>query len=194
MLAAAALAACGTVPIQPPADDTPLFRRIDARVGTAYASEARLAYVTNPLMRFDVGHSSVGRFEQAFAAMFAEIVALPDWPPWRHERPPVDGVIELQSVDPQLLLGNDQNRPDTVRITYRVCLYKPNGMEIRCWTTSAYNTRQRGIGECLDLRECIVPQVEIAMREAVARFLVAAEGDAAVQAWAQALRATGARQ
>ena len=35
MLAAAALAACGTVPIQPPAEDAPLFKRIDARVGTA---------------------------------------------------------------------------------------------------------------------------------------------------------------
>ncbi len=194
MLAAAALAACGTVPIQPPAEDAPLFRRIDARVGTAYASEARRAYVTHPLMRFDVGHSSVARFEQAFAAMFAEIVALPDWPPWRHERPRVDGVIELQSVDPELLLGNDQNQPDTVRITYRVCLYEPDGKEIRCWTASAHNARQRGVGECLDLRECIVPQVEIAMREAVARFLVAAEGDAAMQAWAQALRAKGARQ
>ena len=106
----------------------------------------------------------------------------------------MDGVIELQSVDPELLLGNDQNRPDTVRITYRVCLYEPDGNEIRCWTTSAHNTRQRGIGECLDLRECIVPQVEIAMREAVALFLVAAEGDTAMRAWAAALRSNGPKQ
>jgi hypothetical protein len=194
MLAAAALAACGTVPIQPPAEDAPLFKRIDAHVGTAYASEARRAYVTNPLMRIDTGHASVTRFEKAFAAMFAETVPLPDWPPWRHERPRVDAVIELEQADAELLLGDDRNRPDAVRITYRVCLYEPDGKEIRCWTTSAHNSHQRAIGECLDLRECIVPQVEVAMREAVALFLVGAEGDAAAQAWAKALRAKGARQ
>jgi hypothetical protein len=190
-LAAVAVTACGTVPIQPPAEDAPLFNRIDARVGTAYASAARLAYVTNPLMRIDVGPASVARFEKAFAAMFVETVTLPEWPPWRYEPSGADGVIELERVDAELLLGDDRNRTDAVSITYRVCLYEPDGKEIRCWSTSGRSSHQRAVGECLDLRECIVPQVEIAMREAVALFLVAAEGDTAMRAWAATLRLHG---
>jgi hypothetical protein len=188
-LAALALAACGTVPLAPPAEDAPLFRRIDARVGTAYASAARLAYVTNPLMRIEVGHASVARFEKAFGAMFTETVELPDWPPWRHEPPAVDGVIELERADVELVLGDDRNRADFVRVAYRVCLYEPTAIEVRCWTPSARNSHQRGAGECLDLRACFLPQMEIAMREAIALFLVAAEADPAVLEWAARVRA-----
>src|SRR5512147_2288299 len=148
-LATLALAACGTVPIQPPGEEAPLFRRIDARVGTSYASAARLAYVANPLMRIEVGQASVARFEKAFGAMFTETVELPDWPPWRHEAPAVDGVIELERVDAELLLGDDRNRADFVSVAYRVCLYEPTAAEVRCWTPSARNSHQRGVGECL---------------------------------------------
>jgi hypothetical protein len=192
--AAAALTACGSVPIQPPGEEAPLFQRIDARVGASYASEARLAYVTNPLMRIDVGHASVARFEKAFGAMFTEIVNMPDWPPWRHEAPAVDGVIELERADVELLLGDDRGRSDFVSITYRVCLYESNGTEIRCWMPSARSSHQRGMGECLDLRDCIVPQVEIAIREATALFLIAAESDPAVRAWATRLRERAAKR
>ncbi len=184
---AATLGACGSVAVAPPADEGPLFQRIDARVGTSYASAARLAYVTNPLMRIDVGQSSVAHFEKAFGAMFRETVALPDWPPWRHETPPVDGVIELERGDAELVLGDDLKRPDVASVTYRVCLYAAAGTEIRCWTASGRSSHQRRIGECLDLRACFVPQMEMAMREAIALFLVEAEKDAAVRRWAAGL-------
>jgi hypothetical protein len=185
--ASIALAACGNVPIRPPAEELPLFQRVDARVGTSYASPARLAYVTNPLMRIDVGQASVAHFEKAFAAMFTETVAVPDWPPWRHDAPAVDGVIELERAEAELMLGDDRNRADVVGITYRVCLYGPDGTEIRCWTSNARSSHQRGVGECLDLRECIVLQLEIAMREAIALFLVEAESDPALRQWAARL-------
>lgn len=188
-LATAVLTACGTVPIQPPAEEAPLFQRIDARVGTSYTAQARLAFVSNPLLRIDVGQASIARFEKVFGAMFTETVALPDWPPWRHEPPAVDGVIELERVETELLLGDDRNRADFVSVAYRVCLYEPNAAEIRCWTPSARNSHQRGVGECLDLRSCILPQVEIAVREAIALFLVAAEADPAVREWAARVRA-----
>jgi hypothetical protein len=185
--ATAALAACGTVPIEPPAEEAPLFQRIDARVGTSYASAARLAYVTNPLMRIEVGRSSVARFEQAFGAMFTETVSLPDWPPWRHEAPKVDGVIELERADAELQLGDDMKRPDVASIAYRVCLYERDGTAIRCWTSSAHSSHQRRVGECLDLRQCLLPQMEIAVREAIAVFLVDAENDPALRRWAARL-------
>ncbi len=154
VLAIAALAGCGTVPLTPPGEDAPLFRRIDARVGTSYTAAARLAYVTNPAMRLEVGRSSITRFEKAFGAMFTETVPLPEWPPWRHEAPAVDGVIELERADAELVLGDGLNKPDFVN----------------------------------EFPAAVVAQMEAAMREAIALFLVAAEKDPAVLEWAARVR------
>lgn len=179
------LAACGTVPLAPPPQEPPLFQRIEARVGVVYASAARTAFVTSPLLRIEVGQASVARFERVFAGMFTQPVELPDWPPWREQRPAVDAVIVLEQTDAELKLGDDTGRnPDVVRIGYRVCLYRRDGSEIRCWAPSARSSHPRGIGECLDLRACIMPQTEAAMREAIARFTVEAESDPVLRAWA----------
>jgi hypothetical protein len=191
VLAIAALAGCGTVPLTPPGEDAPLVRRIDARVGTSYAAVARLAYVTNPAMRLEVGQSSITRFEKAFAAMFAETVALPDWPPWRHEPPAVDGVIELERADAELVLGDGVNKPDFVSVAYRVCLYEPNAMEIRCWMPSARSTHQRTLVN--EFPAAVVAQMEAAMREAIALFLLAVEKDPAVLEWAARVRKKAGR-
>jgi hypothetical protein len=43
------------------------------------------------------------------------------------------------------------------------------------------------VGECLDLRECLLPQMEVAIREAVALFLVEAENDPTLRRWAARL-------
>lgn len=188
LLFAAALSACGTVAISPPPEDAPLFRRIDARVGTSYASAARLAYVTNPLMRVEVGQASVARFEKAFDAMFTETIPLPDWPPWRHETPKVDGVIELERGTAELQLGDIERRPDVASVAYRVCLYEPDGIPVRCWTSEASSTHQRR-EVCMDLARCVLPHIEVVIREAIALFLVEAENDPALRAWSERLEA-----
>ena len=176
------LAACGTVPLEPPPEDPPIFPRIDARVGVVYAGAARTAILINPLVRVEVGKASVARFERVFASMFTQAVELPDWPPWREGTTGVDGVIVLEQTDAELVLGTDRN-PDFVRIAYRVCLYTPDGIEIRCWTASAQQRHQPRLTECLDVRACIMPEIEITMREAIARFMVEAENDPALKAW-----------
>lgn len=191
-LAPLALAACGTVPLEPPPDEPPIFRRIDARVGIVYASAARTAILTNPLLRIEVGKASVARFERVFASMFREAAELPDWPPWREISAGLDGVIVLEQTDAELALGDDTGRnPDIVRIAYRVCLYEPGGTEIRCWTASARHSHQRRIGECLNLQACIVPETEITLREAIARFMVEAENDPALKAWSERVARRG---
>jgi hypothetical protein len=191
-LAALALAACGTVPLEPPPDEPPIFRRIDAWVGIVYASAARTAILTNPLLRIEVGKASVVRFERVFASMFTQVVELPDWPPWQEASTGLDGVIVLEKTDAELALGDDTGRnPDVVRIAYRVCLYEPGGVEIRCWAPSARHTHQRRIGECLNLQACIVPETEVTLREAVARFMVEAENDPALKAWAAQITRRG---
>jgi hypothetical protein len=185
-LAALALAGCGTVPLEPPPEEPPIFPRIDARVGVVYASAARTPILTNPLLRIEVGKASVARFERVFASMFTQPLELPDWPPWREASAGLDGVIVLEQTDAELMLGDDTGRnPDVVRIAYRVCLYEPGGTEIRCWTPSARHSHQRRVGECLNLQACIVPETEITMREAIARFMVEAEKDPALKAWSE---------
>jgi hypothetical protein len=181
-----ALAACGTVPLEPPPEAAPIFHRIDARIGVVYASPARTAILSNPLIRIEVGQASVARFERVFASMFTQPLELPDWPPWREASAGLDGVIVLEQTDAELMLGDDTGRnPDVVRIAYRVCLYEPGGVEIQCWTPSARHVHQRRIGECLNLSACIVPETEITLREAVARFMVEAENDPALKAWSE---------
>lgn len=177
------LTACGTAPLAPPPEESPIFQRIDARVGTVYSAAARSATFTSPLVRIEVGKTSVARFERVFAAMFTQAAELPAWPPWRVAKTSVDGVIELERADSEMVLGNDANRPDVVSIGYRVCLYEPDGALIRCWSPSASLSHQRGVGECLDLRDCLVPQTESVMRAAIARFMVDAENDPALKAW-----------
>ncbi len=208
VLLAAALAsllvgACGTIELAPPPPELPLFKRIDARVGVVYTSAAYNTAIVNPLLRVDVGKASVRNFERAFASMFTTAITLPDWPPWREldaqARSRIDAVIELARVDAELVFGNDRSSsnpllhgltggvPDRVSIGYHVCLYQPDGTPIRCWSTSSHQVHQRQVGECLDLRTCIGPQVEIAMREALARFLLEAESDPELAAWAAGL-------
>jgi hypothetical protein len=199
---------CGTIELAPPPEDPPLFRRIDARVGVVHTSAARTAAIVNPLMRIDVGRTSVQHFDRAFASMFSWTTPLPDWPPWRtldpdaHSR--IDAVIELAQVDAELVLGKPPSgggvlfggltggltggKPDVVRLGYRICLHEPDGAEIRCWSISSQQVHQRQELECLDLRACIGPQVEIALREALARFLLEAEGDPVLAAWSARLR------
>lgn len=191
------LSACGTTPLPPPPDVPPLFRRIEARVGAVYAEAARAAVLQDPLVRIEVGQASVARFRQAFAAMFAQVVELPESPSWRAAGTALDGVIELQRVDARMVPGNDASgllarlvqaqdmaRPDVVDITYSVCLYAPDGAVVRCWAASATDSHQRGPFDCLDMGPCIARQTEAVMRGAIARFMVDAENDPALASWA----------
>lgn len=179
-------AGCGPLNVQlvPESGDLPLFKRINARVGTVFVSNARSAYAwAGPTMRVPFGEQSIARWQQVFAAMFADPQELPDWPPWRESITGLDGVIELQLADLQIKLGNDINRPDAVSAQYRICLYAGNGAEIRCWAASAAHDYQRSPFECIGLAACLKLMVEIAARQAIAQIMVEAEQDPALIAW-----------
>lgn len=185
----AGLGACGTVPVPPPPAEAPLFQRIEARVGVSFASAARTTVVDHPLVRFEAGRESVARFRPVFASMFATTVDLADWPPWRSAPvPDVDGIVELVRTDAALVVGTDdwrRDQPDIATIGYEICLHEPDGERVRCWTPSASRRHRRGVGECIPvLQKCFVPQLEITMREAIARFMADAEADPVLKAWA----------
>lgn len=182
------VAGCGPVNVNlvSELDEPPLFKRIEARVGTAYSIEARNAVTRVPAAGYvKFGEASVARFRQVFAAMFAHTEELTYWPPPRHGARAVDGVIELQVAELSVGIGDDEKRPDRVLVAYRVCVYEPTGKEIQCWMRFASQERQRRPLECFPvLGECLKPMVEAASRAAIAALMLAVERDEAVRAWA----------
>lgn len=166
-------------------EQPPLVDRLDVTVGASFPGKARCYVLPTPIVRIHVGESSAARLRQAWDALFARVVDLPDWPPWRSQPPAVEGVIELAEVDMDVTLGNDATRPDRIRARYRVCLYEPDATPVKCWIAESESTDQRKLGECLpDLGACIGQQADHVMREAVARFLLEFEADPEVKRWA----------
>jgi len=175
----------GTVKVPDTQDAVPLFRPIDAKVAKSYAAKARLTEVETALFRARVGEISVRRFDQAFDAMFTATVAAPDWPPWqRVDMRHVDGIVQLEEAMADIKLGDDAGMPDFVHISYKACLYDNRANAVQCWDSSASQAHKRSVGECLtDMSVCIGRQLEIAVRDAVARMMVQVENDPVIRAW-----------
>jgi hypothetical protein len=195
--ALAMLSACGTLHIEEKLPEPPLFQRVDAHVGLSYSGAVRTSVIIHPPFRVQVGKTSVARFEQVFASMFAQTTELPDWPPWQEEIDNrLDGVVELAQVEAKFELGNDHGglastpvRPDFVSISYQICLYDLHGTQIKCWHPSAQYSRQRVPRDfILDVGAYATTAVEITMREAIARFMVEADKDPVLRSWAATIR------
>lgn len=181
------LAACGTLDVRQAHEETPLFRQIDARVGKAFVADARMADTRDPLARAEIGRISVGRFDQAFDAMFTNTVKLPLWPPWQTEDlGGFDGVIQLEDAYAKFQYGNDLDQPDVVDVHYRVCLYEPDLTSVGCWSADATQSYQRKPFECLaGWNDCFARLLETAVRDSVAIIMTRMENDAAIADWAE---------
>ncbi|MDH5621542.1 MAG: hypothetical protein OEY74_05625 [Gammaproteobacteria bacterium] len=175
----------GTVKVPDTQEAVPLFHPIDARVAKSFATKARLTEVETALFRAKVGDISVGRFDQAFDAMFTETVPAPDWPPWQQvDMQHVDGIIQLEVAVADIQLGDDGGMPDFVHISYQTCLYDNRANVVQCWDSSASQSHKRIVGECLTgMSVCIGRQLEIVVRDAVARMMVQVENDPVIRAW-----------
>jgi hypothetical protein len=200
LLLSLAGAGCVTTIVLPPApDDAPLVRRIDARVGTVYPDEVRRSVrIHNSLHRVEIGAASVVRFQQAFAAMFEATEPLPEQPPWQSvlDGMGIDGVVVLEDMSAELndagitLYNGQRVGPITYGsyVSYRVCLYEPDGTQVQCWRPSGSSTYQTESSEraafCSFGERCAELGVEEAMREAITAFLVEAESDPVLSAWA----------
>jgi hypothetical protein len=188
LLVAAVLAGCigGAVQLRGALEEPPLVDKLDVTVGSHFPGRSRGTVVPTPVVRIPFGEASADRFRQAWDAMFAQVVDLPDWPPWRSRPPPVDGVIEVADAEMVATVGDDLDKPDRVRVRYRICLYEPSDTLVKCWSTDAESHYQRGIGECLsELGACLGQQADHVMREAIARFLLEFEADPDAKRWAR---------
>jgi hypothetical protein len=182
------VAACsGRITVDEALPTSPLFLRIDATVGKSFTAQARSATAEQILAHAEIGKISVGRFDQAFDAMFTATVPLPASPPWQQtDVSGLDGVIQLEEAIGDISVGNDSNTPDVVGVSYRACLYRTDATTVQCWTAAATQVHQRRPFECLpDLRPCIKRQLEIAVRDAVAKFMIQVEADPAVGHWSK---------
>lgn len=211
-LVATLIAGCfgGVVQLPGAMEEPPLVTKLDVSVGSHFPGKSRAYMVQTPVARIAVGEASAKRFRQAWDAMFTRVVDLPDWPPWRSRPPPFDGVIELDDVEMDVTLGNDLDEPDHMRVRYRVCLYRPDANLVKCWSTEAESSYQRGLGEVGKLLsflggplkaessdqegsgECVLDfctylgqRADHVMREAIARFLLEFEADPDVKRWAR---------
>lgn len=192
-MVAGILAGCGTVALDPPADEAPLFRQIEARIGTVFSGSVHTAVPTNPIARVELGKASIARFEQAFSSMFAQAIQLPDWPPWRENKLTVDGVMEVELEEAVIPWSKQTANTRTVdaALVFRVCLYDSTGTMVQCWKPASRQSYQREELDCLDGRECIRLMMNSALREAVARFIVEAGNDPALRDWASRIRVLG---
>jgi hypothetical protein len=185
------LAACSlTVPFKPVFEEPPLFPQIQARVGSACKIALHSAdYFENPggggAFHVDFDRASWTRFEQVFRSLFSEVTPLPRWPPWRETPPDLDGVIELDAAELKASLGDDTGRnEEQVAVSYRVCLYTPDGGTVGCWESQAEQRHQREMMERFTMAPYLGTLIETASREAIARFMLAFENDPAVRDWA----------
>lgn len=189
---AAALSGCvSTLPLKETFDEPPLFPQIAARVGTACRVPIHTADYVQGIYRVDFDRISLTRFEQVYRALFSEVVPLPVWPPWRSQPPALDGVIELEEAQLSTFLGDERGNPDKVAVFYRACLYRPDGALVSCVDGRAEQVYQRVPFEVYRISAHLAALVETASREALARFVLAFEKDAAVWNWARQVVAKG---
>ena len=186
------LVACTTtLPLKPAFDEPPLTQQIEARVGSSFAIPVHtFDYVetggAGSMIRVDFDQVSLARFEQVFSALFSDVTPLPLWPPWRETPSELDGVIELDKAHLAMAVGDDLRNPERVTVSYRVCLYTPEGAVVNCWESHAEQLHQRAAFESsLSLKSYLNRLIETASREAIARFMLAFEQDPAVRAWAE---------
>jgi len=186
------LTACTiTLPLKPAFEEPPLFPQIEARVGSACTIPIHtFDYVetggAGSVIRIDFDRVSLARFGQVFSALFSDVTPLPPWPPWRETPPDLDGVIELDKAHLAMVAGDDLHNPERVTVSYRVCLYTPEGIEVNCWESHAEQFHQRAAFESyLSLEGYLSTLIETASREAIARFMLDFERDPAVKAWAE---------
>lgn len=185
----AGIAGCSTLDVAKVHEEPPLFQQINARVGKTFTADARIADTKDVLARAEIGKISVGRFDQAFDAMFSETAELPLWPPWQKtDLGGFDGVIQLEDADAKITLGDDFSTPDNVNVHYRTCLYETDLTPVGCWSADATQSYQRKPFECLlGWNSCMAQLLETAVRDAVAIIMAQIERDAAVEAWASGL-------
>jgi len=179
-----------TIEIEDQLEATPVFDQIDAKVGVVATAQARTAVLAGDVLsRGAVGQISVERFHQVFEAMFSNTIELPDWPPWQTtDIRNLDGVIQLETALASVSMGDDFSRPDEVSVTYRVCLYGNDGVEVNCWESSTSISHQRAPFECFpNTGPCLERQLELAVRDVIAKIMVLIEADQRVRQWEDAI-------
>ena len=179
-----------TVAVHGAPEQAPLVQRHDARVLVHYAGAVRAAEFSNEVVRVPFGAASVEHLDQAFAGMFTSVTQAPEWPPWRSAVPAVDGVLEVDEGNLEVVVGDDARVPDRVSVSYHTCLYGPDGRRLSCWDAQSEALHQRHPVDLFrgGLDPAIGRLVDAAVSDAVALLMRQIEADPVVKDWAVSTR------
>lgn len=179
------ISAC-TVKPKDQLDFAPIYSTHPVHVGISIPGSFQNVEFSHPLVDdINVGEASVKLYLQVFNTMFKKAGVLPKWPPWRidNDLNNLDGIIELDTFDFKLSVGNDGWKPSTVSIRYKICLYHTDGKTIDCWSTCSNKFHQRKPFEFDLASSSLQPVIEDAMRSAIADFMISFQSSKSVNSW-----------
>ena len=182
------LGGCSYIPVEvdwQALDQPPAVKPLPLTVGTYYSSEFRTYEHFHPLdggyFVFSVGPPSLSAFEQVLSGMFETVISLQSPPPIQADEPVVEAIIEPTIADIELL-GPPYQTEGTKRaiVTYSITLYLPDGQNLASW-----NVTGTGIAECRPFRCIPGEEIEFALREAVAKFVISFYEQPEIKRWVQ---------
>lgn len=175
-----------TVELNDQFDFVPIYSTIPVNVGVSITGPFQNVKFSHPLVKdIYVGEVSSNLFLQVFNTMFETTKGLSSWPSSKNndDLKELDGIIELDTCEFNLSVGNDGQNPSKFSILYKVCLYSPDGKVIDCWSTQSKKLHQRKPFE-FDLGpSSLQPIIEDAMRAAIADFMIAFQNSKSVNSW-----------
>ncbi len=178
------LSAACTREIDPAMEAPPVLAEpLPLTVGVYYGDDLRSHEVTNqPPVEVDfaiqTGRAHVSFFDGLFSDLFVKTVAVNSKSRLPQDGDELDAVIEptIASVDYNFVDDGGFDMKVPVEIHYAIILYEPGGEQIHKWIVDGEAKSEGGVG-FLALQDGI----EIAMRDAAARFVVEVYKDGATQ-------------
>lgn len=181
-----------TIQIEPSLETPPLFSKIQARVGISIPKAVKAYTYQDELIKSKFGEISASYFNQAFQSMFSETSTLPSSEPWQEDMADFDAIIELRSVRFNFIMGGDGGiNPDVAFVSFKVCLYRPDGTMVNCWEVDETQSHQRHPLDCIIMPTCESRLTKATLRSALAKFMINFERDPIALRWALELQREG---
>ena len=159
----------------------PLVERLPIKVGVVYGDGLRHAHVENePPVEIDfiilAGRANVSLYDRLLSDIFFSAVPLESRTQTPENGVKLDAILEAELT--RFTYAWDVYSGDTsVDMDYSYTLYAPGGPQLAQWTVTGYGYYSKGIGLYASLDNAI----EIALRDAAAKFLVAIYDDASIR-------------
>jgi hypothetical protein len=172
--AALVISACShAIPVTGTFSPPPSLTTIPVPVGVYYGPELRSYEHAGSRMgdRWIVllGPASVRLFDQAFPALFAQVIPVANRPPLAEGTPRPVGVIEPRIEDFDFTLPFLKTGTYTAEIAYRMTLYTLSGETIASWIVRGVGMKSGEFG--FEFSRWPAEAADLAMQDAASKFL-----------------------